>query len=185
MRTTLEIRKYLDDYPRLTIDMVIERLLKEGYLNDDYYLKMFISSQIAITSYGPNKIVRKLMELGFDKESILNELNNFNKDVFLEKLDKIIEKKIRTNYKYSSNKLREKLIVDMYNCGYDKKDIIDCLNNKEIKVSSNIIEKEYKKVYKMLVKKYEGYELERRIMAKLLAKGFSYEEIKNAIKNVS
>ncbi len=185
MRTTLEIKEYLDDYPHLVIDMVIERLLKEGYLNDNYYLKMFISNQIAINNYGPNKIVRKLMELGFDKESILNGLNEYNKDVFLEKLDKIIEKKIRTNYKYSSNKLREKLIVDMYNYGYDKKDIIDCLNNKEIKVSSNIIEKEYKKVYKVLVKKYEGYELERRIMAKLLAKGFSYEEIKNAIKNVS
>ena len=103
MRTTLEIKKYLDDYPHLIIDMVIERLLKEGYLNDDYYLKMFISNQIAINNYGPNKIVRKLMELGFDKESILNELNEYNKDVFLEKLDKIIEKKIRTNYKYSSN----------------------------------------------------------------------------------
>ena len=181
MRTSKEIRKYLEDYPAKTIDITIERLCREGYLNDEYYLKVFISNQINITNNGPFKITKKLKDLGFNKDEILEELNKYDYNIFINKLDKMIDKKINNNSKYSNNRLKEKIIIDFVNYGYDKKDIINILNNKEVKISREIIEKEYKKALRSLIKKYEGYELESKLIAKLMSKGFFYDEIKEII----
>ena len=178
MRTTKEIRKYLEDYPSKTIEMVIERLNKEGYLNDKYYLKVYISNQISITNYGPNKIMRKLLELGYNKEEIIEELYKYDKEIFLEKLDKLVDKKIKSNTKYSSNKLKEKIVIDLFNNGYDKKDVFNILDNKSITTPLNILDKEFNKAYKSLSKKYDGYDLENKLLAKLMSKGFNYDDIK-------
>ena len=181
MRTSKEIRKYLEDYPSKTIDKTIERLIKEGYLNDSYYLKTYISNQISITNNGPYKIVKKLRDLGFSKDEVEEELDKYDRDIFISKLEKIVDKKIKSNNKYSSNNLKEKIIIDLVNNGYNKGDIINILANKDIKINNGILEKEYNKVFRRLSKKYEGYELENKILATLLKKGFFYEEIKKII----
>ena len=185
MRTSKEIRKHLEEYPIKTIDKTVERLNKEGYLNDKHYLKIYISNQINISSYGPYKITRKLRDLGFNKEEIEEELSQYDKTIFKNKLEKLMDKRINTNKKYSSNKLKEKIIVDLTNNGYDKTDIIDMLNNKTIRTEKSILEKEYNKALRSLSKKYEKHELENKLLAKLLSKGFYYEEIKEIIaKNI-
>ena len=185
MRTSLEIRKYLKDYPSKTIDKTIERLTKEGYLNDFHYLRIFISNLISISMYGPYKIRNKLLELGFNKEEINEELDKYDKMVFLDKLDRLIDKRIKGNNRYSSNRLKEKIIIDLTNNGYDKGDILELLNNKRIEASGDILEKEYEKVYRSLSRKYNGYELENMILKKLLGKGFNYDDIKEIIaKNI-
>ena len=181
MRTTKEIRKYLEDYPSKTIDNTIERLSKEGYLNDQQYLKVFISNQIGITNNGPYKIVSKLVGLGFDKDEVLEELENYDRSIFISKLEKLVQKKIDSNTKYSGSHLKEKVLIDMINNGYDKKDIMDVLNNISISVDSKILEKEYNKAFKSLSKKYKGNDLEKRILLKLVNKGFNYNEAKEII----
>ena len=185
MRTSKEIRKYLEDYPSKTIEKTVERLNKEGYLNDSRYLKVYIANQISISSYGPYKITKKSMDLGFNKDEIKIELDQYDNKIFLDKIEKLIDKKIKSNNKYSSNRLKEKIIIDLVNNGYDKTDIINILNTKTIKSEKSILEKEYNKAFKILSKKYEKYELETKLLTKLLAKGFYYDDIKEIIsKNV-
>ena len=92
LRTEKEVRNKLIDYPSKAIDNTIERLIKEGYINDKNYLKISIKDYINITSYGPNKIVYKLIPLGFTKEEIYNELDNYDREIFIDKLDKLIDK---------------------------------------------------------------------------------------------
>ncbi len=181
MRTTKEIKKYLIDYPSKTIDKVIERLSKEGYLNDNHYLKVFISNQVAITNNGPYKIMKKLEMLGFSKDEVYEEISKYEKEIFLDKLEKLIDKKIKSNTKYSSNRLKEKIIIDMSNNGYDKKDIINILSTKTIKTANGVLDKEYDKAYKKLSKKYEKYDLENKIITKLLSKGFNYDDIREIL----
>ena len=181
LRTEKEVRNKLIDYPSKAIDNTIERLIKEGYINDKNYLKISIKDYINITSYGPNKIVYKLIPLGFTKEEIYNELDNYDKEIFINKLDKLIDKKIKTNTKYSISKLKEKIIVDLSNQGYNKNDIYNILTTKDIKVNKSILTKEYNKIKKQLSRKYEGYDLKNKLTQKLVSKGFNYEEVKNLV----
>ena len=181
LRTEKEVRNKLVDYPSKAIDNTIERLIKEGYINDKNYLKISIKDYINITSYGPNKIVYKLIPLGFTKEEIYNELDNYDREIFIDKLDKLIDKKIKTNTKYSISKLKEKIIVDLSNQGYNKNDIYNILTTKDIKVNKSILTKEYNKIKKQLSRKYEGYDLKNKLTQKLVSKGFNYEEVKNLV----
>ena len=181
MRTTKEVRKKLEDYPSEAINMAIERLTKEGYLNDKEYLRVFIKDQVNITSYGKLKIENKAMILGFSKEDIKNVLDSYDKSIFNSKLEKLIEKKIKNNSKYSVNKLKEKILIDLNGQGYDKGDILNILSSYEIKEPANILDKEYEKAYRVLSKKYEGYELKNKIIQKLVSKGFSYDIVKNRV----
>ena len=182
LRTEKEIRDRLIDYPSKVIDRTIDRLNKEGYLNDKKYLEYSINDYINLTSYGPNKIVYKLVSIGLNKKDIEEELDKVNKDVFLEKLDKLIDKKINSNTKYSGKKLKEKILVDLSNQGYDKNDIYNILRYKDINTSNNILEKEYNKSKRVLSKKYEGYELNNKLIQKLVSKGFNYEEVKDIVE---
>ncbi len=183
MRTTRELREYLDDYPSKVIDSTIVRLTKEGYLNDKHYLEVYVRSQINTSSNGPYKIQRNLINIGFNKEDIEEELRKYNNEIFRDKISNIIDKKIKSNKKYSVNKIREKIIIDLYNNGYDKNEVIDVLNNTKIEVSKDIINKEYDKIFRVLSKKYEGYDLKKRIVNKLVGKGFGYEEAKDLVFN--
>ncbi len=181
LRTEKEVRDKLVDYPSKVIDNTIERLIKEGYINDKNYLSISIKDYINITSYGPNKIVYKLIPLGFTKEEIYKELDNYDNEIFLNKIDKLIDKKIKTNTKYSSSKLREKILLDLSNQGYNRNDIYNILVTKEIKTNTNILDKEYNKCKKTLNRKYDGYDLKNKLIQKLVSKGFKYEEVKDLI----
>jgi len=178
MRCSKEVREKLKDYPSRVIDNTIDRLNNEGYLNDKLYLEMSVREYSNYSIYGENKIIYKLSRLGFNKKDIEEELNNINREVFLNKINKLVDRKINSNTKYSKKKLREKILIDLVNQGYRKSDVIDTINNKNIEVSNNILEKEYSKYYRLLSKKYDGYELNNKLIQKLVSKGFNYEEVR-------
>ena len=73
--------------------------------------------------------------------------------------------------------LKQKIVYDMVNMGYDKTMIIDILE-KRLTNNTNIINNEYLKLKHKLSKKFSEEELERKIIQKLQQKGFSFEEIK-------
>ena len=179
MRTKLEIRKYLEKkkFGNKTINETIEKLENNKAIDESLYIKAFVNDQINFSNIGPNKIINKLNTLGIDKKDSLEYINTIDKNVWVEKLEKLVNKKIKTNRKYSLMMLKNKIITFLYNEGYDKTIIIDVLNNIDIDIDSSIINKEYEKLYNKLSKKYEGSALEYQIKIKLKSKGFTNEEI--------
>lgn len=179
MRTKLEIRKYLErkDFDNKTINETIEKLEKNKAIDENLYIKAFVNDQINFSNIGPNKIINKLNTLGIYKKDSLEYINSIDKTVWIEKLEKLINKKIKINKKYSLMMLKNKITTSLYNEGYDKNIIIDVLNNIDIDIDSSIINKEYEKLYNKLSKKYEGSALEYQIKIKLKSKGFTNEEI--------
>ena len=179
MRTKLEIRKYLErkDFDNKTINETIEKLEKNKAIDENLYIKAFVNDQINFSNIGPNKIINKLNTLGICKKDSLEYINSIDKTVWIEKLEKLINKKIKINKKYSLMMLKNKITTSLYNEGYDKNIIIDVLNNIDIDIDSSIINKEYEKLYNKLSKKYEGSALEYQIKIKLKSKGFTNEEI--------
>ena len=96
-------------------------------------------------------------------------------------MEKLILKKINSNTKYSNNYLKNKIVNEMINLGYEKNNIIDILDN-NLKNDNSILEKEFNKIYNKLNKKYEGSELNKRVEQKLYSKGFNISEIKKMIE---
>ena len=184
LRTEKEIYKYLDkDYNKETILETIDKLKVMGYLNKDLYLKSYLSDQIHMTLNGPNKIKKDLIKLGYDEEDFKSFIESIDEDVWLSKVEKMVCKKIKTNRNLGINKLKEKLVYDLSNMGYYKWMIEEVIRRTNFEVDSNILEKEYNKLYIKLSKKFEDSSLYYQIKMKLLCKGFNANEIDNFIEN--
>lgn len=179
MRTKLEIKKYLEkkEFNSKIIEDTIRKLENNKAINEKLYIKAYINDQINFSNIGPNKIINKLSTLGILKEDIIEYLKNIDDSVWIEKIEKLVLKKIKTNKTYSAFVLKNKILTSLYNDGYDRKMILGVLENKTISNSSEIINKEYIKLKNKLSKKYDGEALEFQIKLKLKTKGFTNEEI--------
>ena len=174
MRSIKEMKEYLNkNFDRVTVENVIDILIKEKYLDDLQYSKAFINDKKILSNDGPNKIRNKLNELGIDREIIENNIGLFTIDEQKEKIKKIADKQISTNKNKSAYILKNKIVEYLYNLGYDKSLILDYIDKVQIKDDKDLKKKEYDKIYKKLAKKYSGNELEYRVKQKMYSLGFS------------
>lgn len=178
MRSKKEIEEYLikKGLNSKEIKETIKKLEDNKFINEDIYLKAYINDQINLTNNGVNKIKKNLLKLGLDNNKIDDYLSKIDECIFLDKIDKYIEKKIKFNKNTSSYMLKNKIIIDLVNLGFNKEDIISELNKFEID-DKEAYNHEYEKIKKSLEKKYSGDELKFKIREKLYKKGFRYNEI--------
>ena len=177
LRSEKEIREYLSkkEVSKTNIDETIERLKANNFLNEEIYLKSYINDQLNLTNNGPKKIISNLIKLGFKESDIEERLEKIPEEVWKEKLDKYISKKIRLNHNSSKNMLKMKITNDLINLGYEKENIISIINSYDI-IDKDIFKNEYEKAKRQLEKKYSGYELDRKIKERLYRKGFNVME---------
>ncbi len=184
LRTEKEIYKYLDkDYSKEIILETIDKLKRMGYLNKELYLKSYLSDQVHMSLNGPNKIKKDLVSLGYDEDEIKESIESIDNDIWLDKVQKIVNKKIKSNRNLGSNKLKEKLVYDLSNMGYYKWMIEDIIHSTEFSSDSNVLEKEYNKLYTRLSRKFDGSSIDYQIRMKLLQKGFYSSEIDEFMQN--
>ena len=172
MRCESEIRKYLKrkEINDELSDRIILKLRENGLLNDRDYVKSYISDKVRLNNIGLNKIKSELYKLKLDKDIVDEEINNYSSEDIIDNLEKLIDKKIRTNRSYGGSLLKQKIITDFVNKGYNKEDIIDILNKKDLN-NEDLYNKEYNKLYNKYKSKYSGSELEYFIKQKLYSKG--------------
>lgn len=148
-----------------------EILQKQGYLNDKTYAIAYLHDKINMSTDGPFKI-RKSLEKNGVEESIIHEIMmEFTPSLQKEKIEKIIQKGIKTNRNKSSKVLMQKILLSLVNQGYDRSMSSSILENYTID-EEEIKKQEYQKVYNQLSKKYYGSELEFRVKQKMYQKGF-------------
>lgn len=172
MRCESEIRKCLKnkEISDELSDKIIIKLRKNGLLNDRKYVKSYISDKVRLNNLGLNKIKSELYNLKLDKNIVDEEINNYSNEDIIDNLEKLIDKKIRTNRSYGGSLLKQKIITDFVNKGYNKEDIINILNKKDLN-NDDLYNKEYNKLYNKYKTKYNGSELEYFIKQKLYIKG--------------
>lgn len=173
LRSEKEIRKYLENktVDNYMIDNIIENLKSENYINDYQFTKAYINDKINLTNNGLLKIKHDLLELGIDEDIIEEETKKINFEVDNSKLEKLIIKKIRTNHKYSNEILRQRILNDFINLGYEKDDILNYFES-NIQDDEDIYKNEYNKLYNKLKNKYCGSELDFQLKRRLAIKGF-------------
>ena len=177
-RSTYELKELLrkKEYPEEMIDMAIEKLTKQGYLNDRNFAKSYINSQIITTNHGPNRIRGDLEKKRISSDIINEELELYTEDEQKEKIKKVVEYRMKINRSRGGVVLQKKIYNDCLLLGYDSTIINSVMNNYTFTNYTDLAKKEYDKLYKKLSSKYSGYELEKRIKEKLFMKGLSYEE---------
>ncbi len=182
MRTKKEVYNYLKkkEFSKDDIDNALIYLETKGLINEENYIKAYIYDKFNLSSDGPNKIRNYLINEGMDKSLIEKNIKSITENEILEKLDRLVTKKINLSKNCSGSVLKYKIINYFYNLGYDKKYIDIILENKNLNNNEQGI-KEYNKLYSKYSKKYSGYDLENIIKQKLYIKGYDYEEIKKGI----
>ncbi len=177
MRTELEIKNFLkkQDIVDKDIDIIINMLYKDGYLNKINYLCSFLNDQYNLTLNGPNKIIKNLNELGYENNEIIEYLYKYDWD---SRIEKIVKKKIKLNHKLSINSLKQKILNDLINLGYDKDKINKELEKAQFLEEDDILKNELIKIKKKYSLKYSENDLKYKVVNFLYKKGFKIEDIK-------
>ena len=182
MRTKKEIYNYLKkNFDEDTINRVIKKIADEGYLNDDIYASSYVNDQIKLKNSGYNKILRNLVDLEISEDIAKKYLNKVPNEIWQNKIKKLIDKKLKVNKKNSEQKVKEKIIYDLVNLGFNRSDITSSLDDININ-DGNALVKSYEILQNKLSKKYSGKELDLHLLTKLMSNGFKYNDIKNIMQ---
>ena len=178
IRSCSELRKSLinKEYPEDLVDMTIDKLIKQGYLNDLEYAKSYTHYQINNTNHGPIRIKKDLCDKGIDSNIIDEVIEEYDIDSQKDKINKTIKLKLTSNNNRSGMILKSKIFNDLMALGYDYSLIEECLSNYSFEVDKSIVKKEYDKLMKKYSSKLSGDLLKRKVREKLYLKGMVYEE---------
>lgn len=178
IRSKKEIVEYLEknEVSKNDIASIVLDLEKKGFLHDERFCEAYISDKLYLSSVGPLKIMKDLMNHNIDEAIIRRNMERIDDSVFYDRLFKQMMKKVKGNHKYSRSILRQKLISYYMEEGYSKELIVQIFD--EIyQDDPAILQKEADKLRKKLSKKYEGKELDYQLLCKLYQKGFLKEQI--------
>lgn len=183
MRSEKEIRTKFKDYSKEALDYALNRLEKEGYIDNKSYINAYINDQVNLKIIGPNKIKKDLNNLGFDEQDFQEVVDNIKNEVWLVKIRKLIDKAIKSNHNKSNSSLLIKITNDLINKGFPSYLIADELNKIKFNDDYVLLEKEFNKLYKKYKDKYPKEELKYQLTNKLYQKGFDKEKIDKVINN--
>lgn len=186
LRTESEIRSFLERKkidPEI-IDETVKRLKKEKYLNNEAYIHAFVTDKVNLSSTGPYKIKNELLIKDLSEEEIDKELDKIDENIWKEKIEKIIFRKIKNNRKLSNEALKNKIRNDLASMGYEY-NMIDELLIIDEPEDIELAKKEYKRLMNKYSKKYSGHNLNVRIRNEMYKKGFyniNYAELMDEVE---
>lgn len=184
IKCTSDIKNYLKDYPSNIADYTIKRLTKEGYLNDNNYIKSYINTKINLSNDGYYKIYYYLKNKDLDETIIKNYLNDIEDNIWLDKINKIVNTKLKSNTKYSNNLLISKIKTYLKMLGYQDYLINIALDNINLDTSKEDekLEKDYLKLFNKYKNKYEKNKLNYILIGKLYQKGYDLDKAKRVVE---
>ncbi|SER58392.1 regulatory protein [Gracilibacillus ureilyticus] len=187
MRSEQELINYLQnkDIEITFIDEVINRLKREGLLDDLAFSEALVRTRMETSSKGPLLIKKELLEKGINQLIAEKALRQFPYTKQYEKAEQLIRKKLerpsRKSYKQQVDSAKQSLLQKGYSLGVISEVI------QQIKTTSNN-EEEYEaiiyqgeKALQKYRKKDSGFQLEHKIRANLFRKGFDSELIQQFI----
>ncbi len=113
-----KMRKYLlnKGISEVVAEKVVGLLIKRNLINDRTYTCSLIDHYINL-SYGPLYIQNKAYENGIDSQLFLELISKIDDDIFNEKIDLFISKKIKNNFEMNDKNIN-KLIMTLLRRGF-------------------------------------------------------------------
>lgn len=129
IRSIYEVEEYLKrkSIEESIIEKIVDKLLSNGLLNDETFTKAFIHDKINFTTMGPFKIEQELKKHKIDSDIIYKYLGDITEDTIDNKINKQIEKLIKTTKK--NKNIRNKIYMNLLSLGYSNEMILRNINN--------------------------------------------------------
>ena len=184
MRSKKEINKFLTKYELSNNDkeFIIKKITDLNLLNDSAYAAAYTYDRMNLYHDGPNKIKKDLLAHKIAEDIINDEINKISEYDIYTKLTRLISKKLSHNTKYARGEIKHQIEHEFTNLGYDINMIDEIFDENFISLNeSELIEKEYQKLYQKYKTKYEKNKLISTIKQKLYQKGFSIDDINNVV----
>jgi len=177
-KSVYELKEWLlkKEYPEEMIDKAIDKLIKQKYLDDRSFAKSYIYTQMMTSSHGPLRIKKELLDKRVPEVFIDEEMEIYDRDLQIEKINKQIDKGIKSNHTRGGIVLKQKIINSLKTQGFEYDLISKVISNYSFTSDKNLAKKEYDKLFRKYSRKYEGYELKNIIREKMFQKGLVYEE---------
>lgn len=157
------------------IDIVIERLEKINYIDDERYVSLFVQDAIRDLK-GPSYIKFTLEQKGIENTIIIRELEKVDDLVFEENANVLATRYQKTINNHPANKQKELIMQKLARNGFS----YDVMN----KVIRNLSFKEddFEKLKEEYVKIFERTNDIHKTITSLMQKGYRYEDIKKVNK---
>jgi len=118
-RTAAEIRRHLrgKDIGEPAADAAVAELVRMGYLDDARYARVFAEDRRALDAWGPERIERRLLELGVDREHIAEAIGARDGESELEAALELLRRRVRVAP--ANERERERALGMLVRKGYD------------------------------------------------------------------
>lgn len=172
-QSVFEVETYLKrkEIVSENISLVIDKLLKEGVLNEKRYVSSFVHDKILLSNDGPYKIRQLLKDKKIPDYLVEEELSEHDDSMWKERIVKLQNKYLKQKSNKSLFVAKNDLYQYLSNLGYDRKLILDIIDMSSYDEDAARV-KEAEKQRLKLARKYSGEELEKKIQQKLYEKGF-------------
>lgn len=121
--------KLSSEFEEDTIDMVIEFLQKNKFIDDDLLAQKIVNTSVNLNKCGKNKIKQNLYNKGIAKESIEEAISDIDKDVEFENAMYLAKKRFERIKNEDKRKIYQKISQHLAYKGFDY-DIIKRVLNK-------------------------------------------------------
>lgn len=128
LRSINEMKEYMyrqgidDEY----IEEIIERLIKNGLLDDRKFALAFVKDKMKFSTMGPYRIEMELKKHRIDDKIIYESIHSITYDEINDKINKQINKLIKSNRKKIN--LRNKIYNNLLSLGYSSDMIVNNIN---------------------------------------------------------
>ncbi|HEL2109887.1 TPA: recombination regulator RecX [Streptococcus suis] len=185
-RTKKEVLDYLAKYEisGTPAQKIVANLEEDKWVDDKAYVEAYIRQNGLSGDKGPAMLRQKLMAKGISKSLIDGGLAEAD---FSDLADKVAEKLLRKyQNKLPLRALQDKLVQGLVAKGFSyelaKQSMSQLALTSDEENEADLISKELDKQYRKYSRKYEGYELQQRLMQALARKGFDFDTIKSALR---
>ena len=113
------------DIPEKSKEAILAYLLDNRFVNDERFAKAFVRGKINQNGWGVNKIRFQLIPKGIAKELIDAALNEFDQDIYKEKLIAILKAKAKTVKTDNDFQKRQKLAAYAIQKGFEASLVFD------------------------------------------------------------
>lgn len=186
LRTEKELRNILNKkkFNQDEIAYAIKRIKEEGYLNNKVYIEAYIHDKLALDVVGEKKLVKDLEQLGFKTEDVFPYIEKIDKDIYIEKIKKYVDKKAKVNKK-SINEFKRKTMTELINRGFNKIDIESYLDTLDLEEDLEVLERLVLKLYQKYCGKNDDATTILKIKKYLYSKGYTLVNVEEIIKKGS
>ena len=164
---------------------VISKLKENDLLDDKAYMEDLIAWDDE-RGFGKNKTIKHLKDQGIPDSLIAKA--HFSQSNELKKAKGLVPKLDRKYSRYAFNNKKKHVYQALLAQGFDyevAKEAIELVRGDSPRLEREKLINDYKKVYKRLESKYEGYQLRQKIYSALLSKGYKGKDIKLVLEEYS